>query len=80
MNIIVGIPKIAAAESMILNARQELLVFAENNSSGCPNENNDPQTSRMPFEKKPSNPKIRSADAPDAKTKIYIYEYTVKNV
>ena len=76
MKIIVGIPKIAAPDKIIENARHELCVFAENNSSGCPNENNDPQTSRIPLEKKPKEPSIRSAEAPEAKTSISLEEST----
>ena len=52
IKMIVGIPKIAATVKIIVKARHEFWVVISNNSLGYPNEKNDPQTSKIPTEKK----------------------------
>ena len=70
INMIVGMPKLAAPVSMIEKLFQAFVVLADSNSSGCPKLNNIAHVSRIPFEKKPKDPSINNADAPDAKTSI----------
>ena len=69
-------PKIAAPVSIIEKLFQAFVVLADSNSSGCPKLNNIAHVSRIPFEKKPKDPSINIADAPDAKTSISLEERT----